>query len=81
MVISIFHDYQTFMNNLRVDHSFAGPVLKMQIYQKAEWLVRQGHDISIRWILTQSRIKRNERADRADKEVASRKKSTNSQMD
>lgn len=42
----------------------------MQIYQKTEQLVQQGHEISIRWISGHNKIEGNERADRAAKKVA-----------
>lgn len=48
LVIGIFCDSQTAINNLREDHNSGGQALKMQIYQKTEWLVQQGHDISVR---------------------------------
>lgn len=70
LVISIFCDSQTTINNLGKDHSSRGQALKRQIYQKTEWLVQQGHDISIRWILGHSKIEGNEKADRAAKKAA-----------
>lgn len=39
LVISIFCDSQTAINNLREGHSSASQALKMQIYQKVERLV------------------------------------------
>lgn len=70
LVISIFCDSQTTINNLREDRSSGGQGIKRQIYQKTERLVQQGHDISIRWIPGHSKIEGNERADRAAKEAA-----------
>ncbi len=43
----------------------------LQVYQKTERLVQQGHNISIRWISAHNKIEGNERADRAAKEAAS----------
>ncbi len=74
LVISIFCDSQTAINNLREDHSSGGQVLKMQIYQKTEQLVQQGHNISIRWVPGHNKIEGNERADRAAKEAAGERK-------
>ena len=70
LVINMFCDSQTTINNLRECHSSGGQALKMQIYQKAQRLVQQGHDISIRWIPGHNKIEGNERADRAAKEAA-----------
>ena len=74
LVISIFYDSQTTINNLREDHSSGGQALKRQIYQKTEWQVQQGYDISIRWIPGHSKIEGNEKADRAAKEAAGKGK-------
>ena len=44
--------------------------LKLQIYQKAEKLVQQGHSIFVRWVPSHSGIEGNEKADKAAKEAA-----------
>ena len=74
LVISIFCDSQTAINNLREDRGSGGQAIKRQIYQKTERLVQQqGHDISIKWIPGHNKIEGNERADRAAREAAGEK--------
>ena len=57
LVISIFCNSQTAINNLREDHSSGSQALKMQIYQKIEQLVQQGHNISIKWVPGHNKMK------------------------
>ena len=49
-VINIFCDSQSIINNLRECNIDAGQALKLQIYQKAQKLVEQGHSVFIRWV-------------------------------
>ena len=73
-VINIFCDSQTTINNLRECNVYAGQALKLQIYQKAQKLVEQGHSISVAWVPGHSGVEGNERADKAAKEAASGRK-------
>lgn len=46
----------------------------MQIYQKATKLEQQGRSIFIRWVLSLSRITKNERANKTAKEATVKEK-------
>ena len=74
LVINIFCNSQTTINNLRDCHNSRGQALKMQIYQKTKRLVEQRHNISIRLMLGNSKVEGNERTDRAAKKAAVRGK-------
>ncbi len=49
---------------------YAGQALKLQIYQKAQKLVEQGHSVSVMWVPGHSGLEGNEREDKAAKEAA-----------
>ncbi len=69
-VISIFCDSQHVINRLKVMDCKAGQALKAQIYQKVERLIQQGHEISLRWVPSHSKVEGNEMVDKAAKEAA-----------
>lgn len=70
LVASIFCDSQTAINKHAKMDSIAGQALKIQIYQKADQLIKQGHSISVCWVPGHNGLEGNERADKAAKEAA-----------
>ena len=69
-VISIFCDSQHAINRLKVMDCKAGQALKAQIYRKVKQLIQQGHEISLRWVPSHSKVEGNEMADKAAREAA-----------
>lgn len=69
-MIDIFCDLQSIINNFRQYNIGTSQVLKLQIYQKVEKLVKWGFRIFIGWILDNSKVEKNEWADKVVKKVA-----------
>ena len=70
LVISIFCDSQHAINSLKVMDCKAGQALKAQICQKVKQLIEQGHEISVRWVPSHSKVEGNEMVDKAAREAA-----------
>lgn len=68
-IIKIFCNSQSNINNLRECNVNAHQWLKLQVYQKTQKLVKQGHSVSIRWVLVHGTVERNERVDKAIKKA------------
>ncbi len=73
-VISIFCDSQHAINKLKFMDCKVGQALKAQIYQKVEQLIQQGHEISVYWVPSHSKIEGNKRADKAAREATRRER-------